>query len=82
MSTPNGSVPLPEGPPDEVRPDMVGDGYDPEPLWTASEVAAVLRVPSKSVYSMPIRKVRLGPRRIRWRPCDVRAFIDRRLTDH
>jgi hypothetical protein len=67
---------------DELRPDLVGDGYDAEPLWTAAEVAAVLRVPTKGVYKLPIKRVRLGPRRIRWRRGDVRAFIDGRLTDH
>lgn len=71
---------LPMRPKDDLRPDLVGDGYDPEPLWTAEDVAAVLRVPAKSVYSMPIPRVMLGMRRIRWRPCDVRAFIDGRLT--
>ncbi len=82
MSTPHDSEQPSERSRDELRPDLVGDGYDAEPLWTAAEVAALLRVPSKSVYTMPIRKVRLGPRRIRWRPGDVRAFIDERLTDY
>ena len=66
-------------PPEELRPDLVGDGYDPEPLLTAKEVAEILRVPVKSVYELPINRVRLGRRRVRWRPEDVRDFIDRRL---
>ncbi len=66
-------------PEEELRPDLVGDGYDPEPLMTAREVATVLRVPEKSVYTLPIQRVILGPRRIRWRPADVRGFIDSRL---
>ncbi len=62
------------------RPDLVGDGYDPEPLMTAGEVAHVLSVPERSVYDMTgLPRVRLGQRRIRWRPADVRAFIDRRV---
>lgn len=68
-------------PAEEVRHDLVGDGHDPEPLWTAAQVAKVLQVPQKSVYDMPIRRVRLGPRRIRWRPRDVRDFIHRRLEE-
>ena len=66
-------------PPDEVRPDLVGDGYDPEPLLTAAEVAARLRVPVKAVYELAIRRVRVGQRRVRWRPKDVQNFIERRL---
>ncbi len=62
------------------RPDLAGDGYDPEPLMTAGEVALVLNVPERSVYDMTgLPRVRLGQRRIRWRPADVKAFIDRRV---
>lgn len=82
MSTSNGSAQPPTRPPDDVRPDLVGDGYDAEPLWEAAKVGEVLSLPAKSVYTLPIRKVRIGPRRIRWRPTDVRAFIDARLTDY
>ncbi len=66
-------------PPEELRTDLVGDGHDPEPLLTAREVAEILRLPVKSVYELPLRRVRLGCRRIRWRPADVRDFIQRRL---
>ena len=62
-----------------IRHDLVGDGYDIEPLLTAEEVGRILRVPVKSVYELPLPRIRLGTRRIRWRPCDVRAFIDRRV---
>lgn len=67
-----------EGRPTDERPDLVGDGYDPEPLYTAGDVAEILSVPAKSVYELPIPRVRVGRRRIRWRPADVRAFIERR----
>lgn len=63
---------------DLVRSDLVGDGYDPEPLLTAQEVAGILRVPVKSVYSLPMQRVRVGRCRIRWRPDKIRDFIDRR----
>lgn len=59
-------------------PALVGDGYDDEPLMTAKDVAAVLKLPAKAVYELPLPRVVLGPRRIRWRPDDVRAFIERR----
>ncbi|MDP2959265.1 MAG: hypothetical protein Q8N53_22780 [Longimicrobiales bacterium] len=64
-----------------MRLDLVGDGFDSEVLWTASDVARVLRLPPKAVYELPIPRVRLGPRRIRWRPSDVRKFIGRRVVD-
>ena len=57
----------------------VGDGYDDERLLTASEVGDILRVPVKSVYDLPIKRVRIGPRRLRWRPVDVREFVNRRV---
>jgi predicted DNA-binding transcriptional regulator AlpA len=60
------------------RLELVGDGYDAEPLLTAGDVGTLLKLPPKSVYELPIPRVRLGPRRIRWRPADVRAFITRR----
>lgn len=66
---------------EEVRPDYVGDGYDPEPLLTAEEVAEVLRVPRDAVYEMEIPRVRIGKRRVRWRPADVREFIQNRVEE-
>lgn len=68
-------------PTDEIRPDLVGDGYDVEPLLTAEDVAGILSVPVKSVYELAIPRVRVGKRRIRWRPADVREFINRRVED-
>ena len=41
----------------------------------------LLKLPAKSVYELPIPRVQLGPRRIRWRPADVRAFIVQRTRD-
>ena len=61
-----------------LRPDLVGDGLDEERLLTAAQVASVLQVPRKSVYELPIRRIRLGPRRVRWRWMDIEAFLDRR----
>lgn len=65
--------------PDEVRHDLIGDGHDVEPLYTAEQLGRILAMPSKAVYELPIPRIRLGVRRIRWRPADVRAFIDRRV---
>ena len=67
--------------PDEIRPDLVGDGYDPEPLLTAAQVGEILSVPSKSVYELTIPRIRVGERRIRWRPADVREWIHSRVED-
>ena len=66
---------------EEIRHDLVGDGYDTEPLLTAEDVGGILRVPTKSVYELPISRIRLGIRRIRWRPHDVREFINRRVEN-
>lgn len=65
-------------PVDDVRPDYQGDGYDPEPLLDAEELSEILKVPQKSVYDPPIPRVRVGQRRVRWRPDDVRAFVENR----
>ena len=64
-----------------VRSRPIGDSYDDEPLLTAQEVGERLSVPAKSVYELPIKRVRLGPSRLRWRPVDVRQFINRRVED-
>lgn len=66
---------------EEARPDYQGDRFDPEPLLDATELSAILRVPLKSVYDLPIRRVRISRRRIRWRPDDVRAFIADRTEE-
>ena len=68
----------PASTPDEVRPDLVGDGYDDEPLLDAREVGRVLCLPIKGVYDLPIPRVRVGLRSIRWRPSVIREFIERR----
>ena len=65
-------------PPDEFRPDLVGDGYDDEPLLRASEAAVLLAVPKKRVYELPIKRVRVGKGSIRWRPRHIREYIAKR----
>lgn len=70
-----------EGPIEDVRPDYQGDGYDPEPLLTAKEVSEILKVPRKSVYELPIPRVRVGKRRVRWRPEAIRKFIEKRTEN-
>jgi len=66
---------------EEVRNELVGDGYDAERLLTAEEVAEWLQVPTKSVYELSLPRIRIGTRRIRWRPADIRTFIDRRVEN-
>ena len=36
-------------PPEEIRPDLAGDGYDSERLLKADEVGRLLNVPKKRV---------------------------------
>ena len=60
---------------------LVGDGYDEEPLMTYKEVAALLNCAPKDVYNLPIPRVHLTTKRIRWRPADVRAFIEKRTVE-
>ena len=50
---------------------------DDERLMTAKQVAALLAVPVKSVYGLPIPQVRISARRIRWR----RAAVLRHIRD-
>ncbi len=60
------------------HPHLIGDGWDEEPLLKASQVATVLGVSRTRVYELPIPRVRVSNRTVRWRPEDVRAFIERR----
>lgn len=45
-------------------------------LLTAAQVAKILNVPVKRVYTLPIPKRMLGKRTCRWRESDVYAFIE------
>lgn len=45
-------------------------------LLTAAQVAEILNVPVKRVYTLPIPKRMLGKRTCRWRESDVYAFIE------
>ncbi len=45
---------------------------------TAAEVASVLVVNTKRVYELGIPSIRLSNRTIRWRPSDVKEYIDER----
>lgn len=63
---------------DEIRPDLVGDGYDDEVLLKARDVARRLGLSVNQVYELPIPRVRVGKRSIRWRPRAVDAFIETR----
>lgn len=54
------------------------DAWDPEPLMTAGQVAEALGVRRSRVYEIPVRRVRIGRRTLRWRPEDVRNYLERR----
>lgn len=69
-------------PPEDVRFDYKGDGYDPEPLLDYKEVAEILGLSNTNrVYELPIPRVRIGSRTFRWRPADVRAYIQGRVEE-
>ncbi len=57
---------------------LLDDGYDDEPLLKAAEVGKMLGISTNSVYQLPIKRVRVGKRTVRWRPELVREFIERR----
>ncbi len=46
-------------------------------LLTAKEVGALLRIAAKKVYELPLARVELSPRRVRWLRVDVLAYIRR-----
>ncbi len=48
---------------------------DPEPLWTAEQVARYLGVRPKRVYELGIPSMRLAVRTLRWRRGDVEAWL-------
>jgi predicted DNA-binding transcriptional regulator AlpA len=48
------------------------------PLLDARQVAAILSVPVKAVYTLPIPRVMVSTRRCRWRLSDVEAYIQKR----
>ena len=50
-------------------------------LLTRDQVAEWLKIPPKRVYELPVPKVRLGRRTIRWRKADIEEFISRRVVD-
>ena len=60
--------------PTPPRHDRRGD----EPLLKAADVGKMLGIPSKDVYQLPINRVRVGKRTVRWRPALVREFIKQR----
>ena len=57
-------------------PPLLDDGYEDEPLLKAAEVGKMLGIPTNNVYQLPIDRVRVGKRTVRWRPAVVREFID------
>ena len=61
------------------RADLVGDGWDDEPLMRADDVAEALAVSTQTVYRLPIPRLRITRGAVRWKPADVRAFLDRRV---
>ena len=57
-------------------PPLEGDSDEDEPLLKAAEVGKMLGIPTNNVYQLPINRVRVGKRTVRWRPAAVREFIE------
>lgn len=51
-----------------------------ERLLTAKDVATFLGVAAKKVYELPIPRVELTERRLRWLESDVRAYVHKRRS--
>ena len=49
-------------------------------LLTAKELAQQLRIPQKSVYDLPIPRIKLSSGRVRWCRADVDQFLAERVT--
>ena len=47
-------------------------------LLTAEQVAAVLKIRAKEVYTLPLAAVRLSARRLRW----TRSSLDQFIASH
>ena len=62
-------------------PGPIGDGLDEEVLLRASDVALLLQVSVKRVYELPIKRVRISRRSVRWRSADLREFVERRIEE-
>ena len=67
------------GQPETESTTLVGDGYDAEQLLTVGQVADLIAVSRQEVYRLDIPRVRIRKRSLRWRPSDVRAWIESRL---
>ena len=48
-------------------------------LLTAEQVAAVLKIRPKEVYTLPLQAVRLTARRLRWSRASLDEFVSSRL---
>jgi excisionase family DNA binding protein len=59
-----------------ARTDQEGRTLTPEQLLTQSEVAALLKVSTRTVRRLRIRRVKVG-RSTRYRPADVQRYIDK-----
>jgi hypothetical protein len=60
----------------KTEPDEKLDGASPE-LMVVKEVGALLRIAPKKVYELPLPRVELSARRVRWLRVDVLAYIRR-----
>jgi len=57
---------------------MIPDRYDPERLLTADEVAQVLGVHRKRVYALPLPRIMLSEKCVRYRWADLAVWLQSR----
>jgi len=58
-----------------VTDEAAGQPARTESLLTAADVAAYLNIAPRKVYGLPIPRVELSPRRVRWLQSDVVAYV-------
>jgi predicted DNA-binding transcriptional regulator AlpA len=54
--------------------------FDGERLLTAADVGRYLAIPAKKVYDLPLHRVRLSEKRVRFLESDVRAYVNRQRS--
>ena len=51
-----------------------------DPMLTRQQVGRILKLRPETVSKLELRAVRINLRVVRYRPCDVQAFIDAMMT--
>jgi predicted DNA-binding transcriptional regulator AlpA len=54
--------------------------FQGERLLTAADVGRYLAIPAKKVYDLPLHRIRLSEKRVRFLESDVRAYVNRQRS--